>query len=317
MARSGPPLVSVVIPTRDRPALAARAVASVLEQTYPALEVVVVDDGSQPPLALPEPLAGDPRVRLVRCAGGRGAGAARNAGVALCRGPLLAFLDDDDRFRPAKLERQVAALVAAGDGVDAVESGYELWDGDRLVRRYLPAPDRDLARTLLEAPRMQPSTVLLRTAVFRELGGFDPTLRRVEDWELWVRFADRHRALALREVLVDRAVSAPAGELRWYGELVRRLEPRLAALPEPERARIRAVHLLVLSHLHAREGDRAGARARALEALRVRPRSAPRALLYLARSVLGERAWEAGKRTLRLAVHPLLRRLGRDPRVSS
>ncbi|NWM64789.1 glycosyltransferase family 2 protein, partial [Escherichia coli] len=87
---------------------------------------------------------------------------ARNAGVRASRGTLLAFLDDDDRWRPHKIERQVRALASRDERTAAVESGCELWEGPRLVDRYLPRIDRDLRTELLEHPRLQPSTVLLR-----------------------------------------------------------------------------------------------------------------------------------------------------------
>jgi GT2 family glycosyltransferase len=308
------PLVSVVIPTRDRPAVVAEAVRSALGQTYAELEVVVVDDGSASPLELPPDVGGDPRVRVLRLHAPAGAGEARNTGVRTTRGPLIAFLDDDDRWRPRKIELQVRALTGA-DGAAAVETGYELWDGDRLVERYVPRPDRDLRAAILEQPQLQPSTVLIRRSAFEELGGFDPTLVRVEDWELWVRFADSFEVAVVPEVQVDRAASGagPDQLLTWYREIVRLLEPRIAALPPRERSRVRAVHLLAESNLLARLGDAKAARAKAWHALRERPRGWPRPLLYVARSVVGERIWSAGKRALRLTLHPLLRLLGRDP----
>ena len=216
------PLVSVIIPTRDRPELAARAIRSALAQTYANQEIVVVDDASAVPLVLPPELADDNRVQTVRLDTASGAGRARNAGVRASQGTLLAFLDDDDRWRPAKIERQVRVLSGDGDAA-AVETGYELWDGSRLVERYLPRPDRNLGGELLERPRMQPSTVLIWRSAFVELGGFDPTLLRVQDWDLWVRFADSYQAVALPEVLVDRDASdADAGLLLfWYREIGR------------------------------------------------------------------------------------------------
>ena len=304
-----PPHVSVVIPTRDRPQLVEKALRSVLAQTYAELEVTVVDDGSTVPLVLDAALASDSRVRTLRIDESIGAGAARNLAVADCRAPLLAFLDDDDTWRPTKLERQVEALTAAGPDVDAAESGFDLWDGDRLVGRYVPAVMRDVARTLLERPIMQPSTVLLRTEVFRELGGFEPGLRRVEDWDLWVRFSDAHRVVAVPEVHVDRTVSRPSDELHWYREMVRLLEHRIDALPASERARLTAVHLLVESHLLAQVGERRQARSAAARAVRTYPASWGRASLYIARSFMGERVWAKGKSL----ICSLLGRTGREP----
>jgi glycosyltransferase involved in cell wall biosynthesis len=288
--------VSVIIPTRDRPELAARAVRSALAQTYDNQEIVVVDDGSAVPLVLPSELAYDERVLTVRLDAPSGAGLARNTGVQASRGGLLAFLDDDDRWRPAKIEQQVRVLSSVSDAA-AVETGYELWDGTRLLERYVPHPERDLPSELLERPRMQPSTVLIRRAAFAELGGFDPTLLRVQDWELWVRFADSYQAVALPEVLVDRDASdADAGLLLfWYRDMVHRLEPRIAPLPPGERSRIRATHLLVESSLLARLGKPKAARRKAWLALREHPIGWLRPTLYMARTVIGESAWSTGK----------------------
>jgi glycosyltransferase involved in cell wall biosynthesis len=294
-------LVSVIIPTRDRPELVVRAVRSALAQTYANQEIVVVDDGSAVPLVLPPDLAGDARVRTVRLGSPSGAGRARNAGVQASKGTLLAFLDDDDRWRPTKVERQVQVLADHDGDAAAVETGYELWDGSRLVERYVPDPDRDLSVELLAQPLMQPSTVLIRRHAFADLGGFDPTLLRVQDWDLWVRFADAYTAVALPEVLVDRDASrADAGVLLfWYRDMVRRLEPRIAPLPPPERGRIRATHLLVESSLLARIGEPKAARRKAWLALRARPAGWFRPTLYMARTLVGESAWSVGKRGFR------------------
>jgi glycosyltransferase involved in cell wall biosynthesis len=306
------PLVSVVVPTRNRPQLAAHAVVSALEQSYANLEVIVVDDGSEPPLTLPSDLRSDPRLRILRFDESEGPAAARNAGVRVSNGSLVAFLDDDDSWRPTKIERQVAVLMSSGDSVAAVESGFDLWDADgRLVLRYLPPVNRDLARTLLEKPCLQPSTVLIRKTAFDALGGFDISLRRVEDWDLWVRFADVYRAVALPEVHVDRNESKPTDELEWYSEIVRRLETRIQLLPSAERKRIRAVHLLVEAHLLLKAGRTYEARAKSMCALRTHPRSVPRSMLYVVRSLIGERAWSSAKRLVhpaRAGSHRFLRR---------
>lgn len=299
------PLVSVIIPTSDRPTLAARAVRSAVRQTYVQLEIVVVDNGSSSPLDLPADLARDRRIRLLRLNGPVGAGEARNAGVRASRGDLLAFLDDDDVWRPKKIERQVQTLARCGERTAAVESGCEIWDGPRLVERYVPRTNRDLPTALLEGPLLQPSTVLLRKSAFEELGGFDPVLLRIEDWDFWVRFADSYDAAPLREVHVDRQASEAAADvlLVWYREMLRRLEPRIAALPPPKRSRARAVHLLLESSLLSRLGETKAARRKAVLALRERRAGWLRPALYVIRSVIGERAWSAGKLAWRSATH--------------
>lgn len=109
-------LVSVVIPTHDRPETIDRAVASVLAQTHPAVEVIVVDDGWRTPARV---ATKDERVRVVRQDPARGVACARNLGVAQTRGAFVAFLDDDDTFHPHKLATQLASL-RENAGADAV-----------------------------------------------------------------------------------------------------------------------------------------------------------------------------------------------------
>jgi glycosyltransferase involved in cell wall biosynthesis len=108
----------VVVPSHGRPAFLPDALASVLAQGVADLEVVVVDDASPEPVALPPPFDEDPRVRLVRRATNGGPGAARNTGVGAARGRYLAFLDDDDWWEPGWLadaaERLALAPVVVG-----------------------------------------------------------------------------------------------------------------------------------------------------------------------------------------------------------
>jgi glycosyltransferase involved in cell wall biosynthesis len=112
------PVVSVVIPCRDRaPALAA-AIGSVLAQDAPDLEVIVADDGSSVPLKLQleaVPEAADGRVRFLRSASARGAAAARNAGIDAARGRFVALLDSDDLWLPGKLSAQIAFMEGLPD----------------------------------------------------------------------------------------------------------------------------------------------------------------------------------------------------------
>src|SRR5574340_444159 len=103
--------VSVIIPTYNRAALVPEAVASVLGQTWREFEVLVVDDGSTDgTLAALAPYAG--QIRFLRRESRGGVSAARNTGIAAARGEWLAFLDSDDLWRPEKLARQMAYLLA-------------------------------------------------------------------------------------------------------------------------------------------------------------------------------------------------------------
>jgi glycosyltransferase involved in cell wall biosynthesis len=287
------PLVAAIVPTRNRPSLVARAVRSALAQTYEPVEVVVVDDGSEEPPALED----DRRVRMLRHPSPLGAGAARNTAVAATDAPFLAFLDDDDEWLPEKLSRELELLDGAGDGVAGVESGWELWQGSRPVLRYIPRADRELQTALLARACMAPSSVVVASAAFRSVNGFDASLYRIEDWDLWVRLADRYRFLALPEVLTRRHVAeqlAPAESIRANRQMSSRLESRIARLPRGEQGPILATHDLAHARALARLGERAEARR------------------------LVWRAWRRDRSTVTSAVgrrlrSTLRRRLGREP----
>lgn len=100
------PRVSIILPTHNRPALLAEAIASVRAQNCADWELIVVDDASTPPAAIPD----DPRIRLVRQAPAGGGAAAKNRGIADAHGTFVAYLDDDDLYDPAYLERALAAF---------------------------------------------------------------------------------------------------------------------------------------------------------------------------------------------------------------
>jgi|LauGreDrversion4_2_1035121.scaffolds.fasta_scaffold18616_2 glycosyltransferase involved in cell wall biosynthesis len=110
------PTVSVVIPTFNRVEQTRRAVQSVLAQTYPNFEVIVIDDGSDDPSALKASLAGlhDKRIRFHELEINRGANYARNIGISLSSGNYVAFLDSDDEWLPNKLASQLRTLYASG-----------------------------------------------------------------------------------------------------------------------------------------------------------------------------------------------------------
>jgi glycosyltransferase involved in cell wall biosynthesis len=198
------PIVTVVIPTRDRPRYLQEAVDSVRAQTYRDLEIVVVTDGaSAETLATLGPVFAAADVRHVRRPHG-GPAAARNAGLAAARGELVALLDDDDLWPADKLAWQVDELLARSDAV--LVYGYMESFGTERAYRW-PPPDgpsgwvRDafLRKNWIRAP----GQTLIRASALRAIGGFDATLWSADDWDVYLRlaalgpFVYRHR-LALR-----------------------------------------------------------------------------------------------------------------------
>ena len=193
------PRVSIVMPTRNRATLLPRALASVYAQTVEEWELIVVDDGSldDTPALITAAAAADPRVRAI-CTTGIGAAAARNRGIAAASAPYIAFLDDDDEWLPAKLERQLE--VAADDVL--VHTAFIETDGADVRLAGLVDVGADTLVTLLRGNQLGNSTVLAPRRALNAVGGFDERLPRLQDWDLWLRLAARLRFRLLPQPLV-------------------------------------------------------------------------------------------------------------------
>ena len=220
--------VSVVIPTRDRLMLLRATLDSVLAQRGVDLEVVVVDDGSRQDLD--EVLAdiGDPRVRLCRHEASRGVAAARNAGVAAARYAWIAFCDDDDLWSPDKLSFQLA--VAITERREWAYTGAVEVDADlRIVGGVPPDPPSIVVRNLerWDAVPAGASNVVVRRTALLAVGGFDPSLPHLDDWDMWLRLARHGVPAYVRSPLVayrqhpgQRSLNASASlaEVRLFEE---------------------------------------------------------------------------------------------------
>lgn len=196
------PTVGVVIPTFDRGPLVERAVRSVLAQSYAKLDVVVVDDGSRDDTVARLEAIGDARLRVVSRENG-GVARARNTGLASVRGEYVALLDSDDWWHPAKIERQVAALQAAPRRVGFCYTGIEFRAQDAEPRRREATVTGDcLDGLLVTNPVHAPtSSGLVRRAVIDVVGGFDPGLPAIEDWDWLQRVGRLFHITAVNEPL--------------------------------------------------------------------------------------------------------------------
>lgn len=190
-------------------------VESVLAQTHPPHEIVLVDDGSTDGCGeLIERRFDDPRLRVVRQPH-QGLGAARRASVDRARGDYLAFLDHDDLWLPQKLERQIALLTTDPDA-GLIFSDCFFIDSrgthiGRLSDRYDYASidvtdDRPLRALLAHGCFIDVSTVLASACAVRAAGNFDPRYRYVEDYDMWLRIARRHRLRFVPEPLAKRRI---------------------------------------------------------------------------------------------------------------
>jgi glycosyltransferase involved in cell wall biosynthesis len=207
------PLVSVVIPTRNRAHLLQRTLESVLKQSTQDLEVIVVDDGSTDNTRAVV-AAANPHILVLRHPEPAGVSVARNRGIAAARGTWIAFCDDDDLWAPNKLQEQLTAADQAG--ANWAYAGDVNVDDQLRVVSGGPPPDPAAVIALL--PRCNPlasggSNVVVRSSILADVGGFDPTLRRTEDWDLWIRIARKGPPAYVRQPLV--AYRFHSGNVVW------------------------------------------------------------------------------------------------------
>lgn len=184
---TGRPDVTVVVPTHNRRTWLNLTLDCVVAQRDVSFECVVVDDGSTDGTAESVAARGDDRLRLVRCEVAHGVARARNLGIEAAEGDWVAFLDDDDLWAPDKLSAQ---LSAAGPDIGWSYVGAVAVDASLRVVANYPGTSPEVVRANLGVRNEVPagsSNVIVRAAVLAEVGGFDPTLHAVEDWDLWLR----------------------------------------------------------------------------------------------------------------------------------
>lgn len=273
------PLLSVIVPTYNGEAYVAEAVASALGQTWPDLEVIVVNDGStdgtRAILA-----AYEPRITVIDQPN-LGVSAARNAGLARAGGELVAWLDHDDRWLPEKAARQVALF--ADPRVGLVHTDV-IWYDERAGKNVSTIqpharPDAMVGqcfdRLLMGNPIVN-STVMVRRAALEEVGGVNQAMKgnSCQDYDLWLRLARRWRFAYVPEPLLIYRLHPGQGlwnRRRMLADELDLLARMIAAYRIPctsaLEARIARVHEeLGVAHLDA--GDPGAARGEFLRALR-------------------------------------------------
>ena len=194
--------VSVIIPTRDRFSTLWGAIKSVIDQGLSIQQVIIVDDSSSDLTAESHELfkSFDPRIEVYRSLYGIGGAAARNLGVRKAKGDLIAFLDDDDIWLEGKVDKQIAFLnkyISCG-AVLCPELRLNTRTGE-LSRVRKSAVDR--ARLIAHFPCPGTSCLMMRRALFDLVGGFNPTLRRLQDWDFYLRLASVTEIGFIREPL--------------------------------------------------------------------------------------------------------------------
>jgi glycosyltransferase involved in cell wall biosynthesis len=292
MSRTEAPLVSVVVPAFNAEATLGETLRSIAAQSWRPIEVVIVDDGSSDGTAA---LAArfcraEPRARLIGQAN-RGVAAARNAGIAASSGRFVAPCDADDLWHPTKIEKQVAAALAAPRPPGFVYCWSRLIDpAGNVVADMEPLALGGDAFELLWARNAvgNGSALLIDRAAALELGGYDEGLRRAglqgcEDVLLQLRLAEWHPVEVVPEFLVGYRI----GDGRMSGDPERMFRSwRAAARKVERRPRLRARRwnlghrLLTLAEQRAWRRRPFGAAGALLAALAADPRRTAAWLAY-------------------------------------
>jgi len=198
------PAVSVILPVFDGEATIERALDSILEQTFTDFEIIVVDDASTDLTVKRVSGRYGGRLKLIQHASNRGAAAARNTGIAAARGRWIAFLDSDDVWDRDKLARQVEVLGNSGPRARACATGYRLHRDGRDIAYHKKLSPMQFRREILFGCTISPgSTLLVDRHVFDDIGIFDESMRRLEDWDWLLRFSTRYDLIFLPGLLAD------------------------------------------------------------------------------------------------------------------
>jgi glycosyltransferase involved in cell wall biosynthesis len=219
-----PPLVTAVVTTHNRPELLKRALDSVAVQTYPNLELTVVDDGSEPDVQnIVEQYADVLPVQYIRNEKSQGACRARNKGIKAASGKFIAGLDDDDCWHKERIEILVKAYsdeyaCVTSDTVMVYPKKEAVWEKKKVIN----------LDTLLYTNQVG-NQVLVRKDRILEVGGFDPDLKAAQDYDLWIRLCKAYGSIKnvqrpLQTVYMDHEagritdLSAFEGYLQFYAK---------------------------------------------------------------------------------------------------
>lgn len=299
------PTVSVIIPTHNRAYCLARAIDSVLAQTYRDFELIVVDDGSTD--ATLDLLRGydDPRLTVIRHETNKGVSAAINTGIRASSGGIIALQDSDDEWLPEKLERQLAVLRERPEVGVVYCDQWRIRGDERFVypaSRVMPEDGLIYRRALDDAlHNIGNQSLVVRRELFDEAGLYDEALRKNVDLDMLIRLSEHALFFHMDEPLVNYYVTGESVTGRGEAEGIRTQEilfdKHYAALRED--AALRGKRAYWIGSYCMRNGDARKGRHFLWIAVRAVPTKS-RYLAGLTLSLLGSRVYRA--------VHQLLKR---------
>jgi len=254
--------VSVVIPVYNSEAYIGAALDSVLRQTHPVSEIIVIDDGSQD--ATEQIVAGYSQIQWIG-QNHRGPSAARNSGIRYAQGAWIAFLDSDDLWQPRKIEKQLMALAAYPSSAFSFSTLASFYIRNNTVianEPYMPnelsawlagmsseqgSVFGDVYQLLLKVNCVHTSSVIARREALSAVGMFDETIRHGEDHDLWLRLARQWPAVYIFEPVAQYRIHPSAlsgtGTSRqelFYRSTIEILSKHAQAFPSVETSKVLA-----------------------------------------------------------------------------
>ena len=250
-------LVSVVITTHERKAsILKEAIESVLNQTYTDIELIVVNDA--PDYLDREKIDSlvkeyNTKVNYIINYEGGGANASRNLGALKAKGEFISFLDDDDYWRIDRIEKVVNAL---NDGYDVVYHDIIIFDEkrERRLNRFAIAEDKLLECILCSNDWGGFSSVTIRKAAFDDVGKLDVSVKSQQDTDLWIRLAQKYRAVYINEPLTfyrlsDDAISVnEKKKIEGLYHLLEKYNDLYKRYPECEKIKLKDEMILFLKN---------------------------------------------------------------------
>lgn len=200
----GLPKVSVIIPAYNRADTIGAAIGSVLRQTEPNFELLVVDDASTDRTKDVVREFRDSRIELLEHAQNAGSSVARNTGIKAARGSFIALLDSDDLWFPRMLESQLARLRSAPKQVGGIVADHVYTDAERhprFVRRNSSSSRSPDELIVIGHGVGMGSSLVAPKEIFGNVGDYDPRYPRAQDWEWLLRFRQKNQMLINPEIL--------------------------------------------------------------------------------------------------------------------
>jgi glycosyltransferase involved in cell wall biosynthesis len=196
------PLVSVIIPTFNRSQKLLRAVESVISQHYKGLEILVIDDASTD-TTYKDLLKFGKSITYIRLNKNTGVSGARNTGIHNATAPWIAFLDSDDCWLKDKLRIQMLFIKDNPETIACQTDEIWIRNGRRVNPKIKhKKPSGNIFNQSLKLCLVSPSSVIIKSSVFNEIGMFDESLPAAEDYDLWLRISCRYPIYLIDKKLI-------------------------------------------------------------------------------------------------------------------